>query len=441
MLLEAGGLVFGVVQLREAVGDFTTDDEQLEALGDFRIAVGGAGQGANFDRVVDDEGRLPALGFGAGFEQLQLQAAEAARLDLLAEGDDLGLEEFGVGQLRVGERRLLALDRLGDGQTVEGLGQVKLAALVLEHFLAQRFARGVADQAFGEVHQRVVVRVRLVELHHREFGVVARREAFVAEVAVNFKHFLEAADDQALQVQLRCDAQELLHIERVVMGDEGLGRCTAGDRVHHRRFDFHEAVAAHVVADRLDDGRTGAESEARFLVHDQVDIALTVLHFLVGQAVELVRQRAQRLRQQADFAGLDGQFAGLGLHQRADDTEDVAQVPALERGVDVLADLVAGDIDLDAAGDVLQRGERGLAHDPLQHHAAGDLDLDRQAFELFRRFLAVAVVQLLRGVFALEVVREGDPTLAQFGQLGTALGDDVVLVLLLFGVGHRGILG
>jgi hypothetical protein len=113
----------------------------------------------------------------------------------------------------------------------------------------------VAEQAFGEVHQRVVVRIRLVELHHREFGVVARREAFVAEVAVDLEDLLEAADDQALEVQLRRDAQELLHVERVVVGDEGLGRGAAGDRVHHRRFDFHEAVAGHEVADRRDDER------------------------------------------------------------------------------------------------------------------------------------------------------------------------------------------
>ena len=41
---EAGGLVLGVVEFGEAVGDFAADDEEFEALGDFRVAVGGAGQ-------------------------------------------------------------------------------------------------------------------------------------------------------------------------------------------------------------------------------------------------------------------------------------------------------------------------------------------------------------------------------------------------------------
>jgi len=50
-------------------------------------------------------------------------------------------------------------------------------------------------------------------------------------------------------------------------------------------------------------------------------------------------------------------------------------------------------------------------------------------------------MQLLRGVLALEVVREGGTRLAPFGQFGATLGDELVFVLLdrglLFGVGHE----
>ena len=74
------------------------------------------------------------------------------------------------------------------------------------------------------------------------------------------------------------------------------------------------------------------------------------------------------------FVTLIGQLAGLGDEQRALGAEDVAQVPVLERGVDVLADVVDRDVELDAAGGVLQRRERGLAHRALEHHAAGRRD-------------------------------------------------------------------
>jgi hypothetical protein len=121
---------------------------------------------------------------------------DAQILELLPEPVD-------VVQLLEAVAGVVVVDGADDGQPGEGLGQVERAALVLEHLGAQRLARRVAQQALGEVHQAAVVRVGLVELHHGEFGVVARAEALVAEVAVDLEHLLEAADHQALEVQLR----------------------------------------------------------------------------------------------------------------------------------------------------------------------------------------------------------------------------------------------
>ena len=98
------------------------------------------------------------------------------------------------------------------------------------------------DQLLGELHQVVVVGVGLVELEHGELGVVLGADAFVAEVAVDLVDAVEAADDQALQIELRRDAQEEVHVERVVMGLEGPRRGAAGDLLHHRRFDFEVAA-------------------------------------------------------------------------------------------------------------------------------------------------------------------------------------------------------
>ena len=43
----------------------------------------------------------------------------------------------------------------------------------------------------------------------------------VAEDAPDLVHLLEAADEQALEVQLERDAQEQVAVERVVVGREG----------------------------------------------------------------------------------------------------------------------------------------------------------------------------------------------------------------------------
>jgi hypothetical protein len=50
---------------------------------------------------------------------------------------------------------------------------------------------------------------------------VARRHALVAKHPGDLEDALEAADQETLQVQLRCDPQEEIDIEGVVVGDEG----------------------------------------------------------------------------------------------------------------------------------------------------------------------------------------------------------------------------
>jgi hypothetical protein len=126
--------------------------------------------------------------------------------------------------------------------------------------------------------------------------------------------------------------------------------------------------------------------------------------------VELVGHRAQALGEQAHAADVDRQLAGARLEQPAFGANDVAEVPVLEGGVAFLADVVARDVDLEAARAVLQRGEAGLAHDALEHHATGDLGGDRRRAlggQFFRSLRAVRGQQGGGMVFGLEVVREG----------------------------------
>ena len=66
----------------------------------------------------------------------------------------------------------------------------------------------VDDQLLGQVHHRAVVAVGLIDLEHREFGIVPRADAFVAIDAAQLVDPLDAADQQPLQVQLQRDPQE-----------------------------------------------------------------------------------------------------------------------------------------------------------------------------------------------------------------------------------------
>ena len=258
---------------------------------------------------------------------------------------------------------------------------------------------------------------------------MARRNAFVAKIAVDLEHLLQAADDQPLEIELGRDAQIQIGVERVVMRHERPRRGAPGDRVHHRRLDLEVAPCDEELANGLHDLRASHEHTPRLGTGDQVDVTLPVLLLLIGKPVEFLRQRPQRLGEQPQLGHPDRQLSGAGLEKRAAGADDVAQVPMLERIVDFRADGVAGNVELYPAAHVLQRGEARLAHDALQHHPARYGH--REGLRL-QRFVGLSVMNLVQRTckrIAAKVVRIRLTALAQRPQLRAPLGDDLVLVV------------
>ncbi len=292
---------------------------------------------------------------------------------------------------------------------------------------AEHGLRQLAEQRLGQVHVVFVVGVGLVELEHGELGVVPGRDAFITEVAVDLEDLLEAADHQALEVQLRRDAQEHGHVQCVVVRLERLGRGATGNGLQHRGFHFEETALVEEAADVRDHLRTHAEGLAHILVDDQVDVALAVALLGVGQAVELVRQRTQRLGQQASVLHVDVQITLAGARQRALGRDDVAHVPVLDRFERLFRQGLAIDVELDPPAAVLDDDERTA----VEHDAAGDADLDLLAFERLLAGLGVLLLQITRQGIAAEIVGEDDRLLlAQRGELFLALGNQLVLFLV-----------
>ncbi len=164
---------------------------------------------------------------------------------------------------------------------LEGPREVVLRALVDHPRITQHAGRELPQHVLGEVHGIAVVGVGPVELEHGEFRVVPGRQPFIAEVAIDFIHLLEPAHHQALEVQLWCDTQVHIQVQRIVMGDEGLGRGTARNHLHHGGFHLHETAPVHVVADEAHNARTQGKHGAGLGVHNQVHITLTVAQLLV----------------------------------------------------------------------------------------------------------------------------------------------------------------
>ena len=299
------------------------------------------------------------------------------------------------------------------------------------------FAGGRAEKVFRELHLVAVRPVRAVELHHRELGVVTDGDAFVAEVAVDFEDALEAAHDEALQIEFRRDAQVHVHVERIVVRDEGLGVGAARNRVEHRRFHFEEAVLQHEVADAGDGLGANEEAVARFFVHDEVNVTLAVAHFSVNETLVLVGQRTNVLRHEAQFVRANGEFTRLRAEERALDGENVTEVVRLPGVVGFVADVALGDEVLHFAREVAHGGEARLTHDALEHHAARAGHLGLEGFEFFGGDILVLGADVTEEIRTNEVVRVGDAGGAELFKLGAAFGDDVVFLRskLLGGLG------
>ena len=207
-----------------------------------------------------------------------------------------------------------------------GVQSIRASPQVASRCRPHDFAREPESISSVRSHQVLVRRVGLVELEHRELGVVPGRDPLVAEVAVDLVDALDAADDQPLQVELGRDPQEEVDVERVVVRHERPGRRAAGERLHHRRLDLEVAAAVEEPPEEADDRRPALEDLAGLGVHGQVEVALAVALLDVLEAVPLLRKRPEAFREKRQGTRLDRKLAGARPEELALDAQPVAEV-------------------------------------------------------------------------------------------------------------------
>ena len=269
----------------------------------------------------------------------------------------------------------------------------------------------------------MIIGVRLIQLHKRKFRIVARIDALVAEHAADLIHTLKAADDQALEVQFKRDAQAHILVQRVIMRLERArgGAARIGDE--HRGLDLNEALRVKIAADAAYHLGALDESVLHVGVHNEVGISLTVAEVNVCQAVIFLRQYLKALGQQHDLGRADGGLAGFRDKNLALDADDIADIELLEVGIRLFADHVARDVYLDIALKILHMAEGRLAHDALGHHSARDADgLTLKLRDGFFDLLAVmrdVILGYLERILAaaLEISQFIAPYLQQLGQI------------------------
>ena len=176
--------------------------------------------------MVHDEGGLDHLVFAELVEEEVDDVALLVAvliLDVALVGKLLG---FFIGGDLVEVDAGLFLDGVDHGQAAERLAEVDLGAVVGDGGGAADFLGQEAVHVLGQIHHAVVVGVGLVELHEGELRVVTGVKALIAENAADLIDALEAADDQALEVELQGNAEleVLVESSRALQGSGGCRR-------------------------------------------------------------------------------------------------------------------------------------------------------------------------------------------------------------------------
>jgi hypothetical protein len=246
---------------------------------------------------------------------------------------------------------------------------------VLDFQAAAEFLREVAGEFLDEVGHFLEVGEGPVGFEHGELRIVAARDALVAEVAVEFEDFGEAADQQALEEQLRRDAQVSGMPSALWCVSNGRAAAppgmswSIGVSTSRKPRSWRKRRISASISERV------TKSVALSGIAHQVEVALAVFRLAVGEAVELVGHRPQRLGEHGEILHLHGGLAGAGEEGFALDADPVAAVEALPCGGLFLAEILDADVALDRAEHVAELEEHGLAHVAQRGDAAGDFHL------------------------------------------------------------------
>ena len=319
LLLETETLVEGVVQLGVGVDDLLLANEGLESFAETAVLTVVLGQWRHHLGVASDEGRVDA----GLFDELAHELVEHTGVGHRWRAFDAGLLQHPLEELvsLLGVQLVTWRELLPSG-LLEGRDHlhappgrlpvdiVSLAGLSVEGSLVATgdVLHQARNKLLGGVHQVKAISVGLVELAGGELGVVGKVNAFVSELATHLIHTLQTTNDQHLQVQLRRDTHEQVHVEVVVVSDERLRSRTTSNGVHHGGFHLNEVAGIEETTNVANNLRPRNEDITRFVVHDQIKVALTETLLLILQTVVFGRNGVQARRQQHNLCREDGEL-------------------------------------------------------------------------------------------------------------------------------------
>src|SRR5579863_600281 len=285
---------------------------------------------------------------------------------------------------RSGRHRQGSQDRLAHRDAFK-TAEIDLLFAVFDFRAAASLLDDMPKHLLGQVHHFIVITVGLIELEHGEFRLVNRVDTFVAEIPVDFVHAVKSARHKSFQVEFGRDAQVKIHVEGVVMGNEGPRRSPAEDRMHHRRLDLDIAAFVEKPPKLPDDLGATHENLTRALVGDQVEIAPPVAHLDVDQAVPLLGKRQQSFGKEFKPLDTDGQFVRLSAEKEPLDANHITEIQQPEKLKGFLTNFVQFYIDLQAGPVAEKVRECCLTMRPEGNNSASHADPNRVGRKILGR--------------------------------------------------------
>ena len=212
------------------------------------------------------------------------------------------------------------------------------------------------------------------------FGEVFVGVVFVAEARADIVDFFVAGAKETFEGEFVADAEvELLVVEGVHVGHEGIGVGATSGVFEDGDVDFEEAVFIEEVAGGLPEFGAPFETGADVVVDCHIDVAATEAFFFVREAVA-AREGTEGFSEDSERLSEDGDFAGFTFADVASCANEVAGVEEVDVfhtevvfGVERF-DLVFLEEKLDLAGLVGDDDESEFAKATDGFNAADDVD-------------------------------------------------------------------
>ena len=185
---------------------------------------------------------------------------------------------------------------------IEGIDPIdtRIRRRKIDGMFAERHAErtvGLQDELDEHIlerrHEPAVVGVRLVQLEFGKLGIVRMIHPFIAKKSSNFVHFRKPTYEQSFQVQFWCHPEIEVDIQGVEVRREGPGGRAAGNALQNWRLHVKKPKIVEEASHMTHDAHAGNSHGFHFLIHQKIQITLSVPYLDIGQAMPFFGQRTK----------------------------------------------------------------------------------------------------------------------------------------------------